>query len=218
MRPHIVLFCLVIALANYLGAQPEAQATKILQDLESKIKSHQDITYEFTLKVEWPEDKPLVKKGIFYSRLESYRLDLPDFLIVTNLNDHWVVDKNGKEIQIHDYQTPDPSDLSSPQNILAIYKNPDYEYRLSYSGDRGGEQVHEIEFKPLDRYSEYSKARLTIDDTGNEINKIEVFVKDGTRYHLTIDKFTTDTNLEDSLFAVDVLDFPDYHVEDLRLE
>ena len=74
----------------------------------------------------------------------------------------------------------------NPSTLLAIYDNPNFAYQLYFDGTKGGKEVQEIEFKPTDRFSEYSKARLTVDKQEHRIRTVEVFGKDGTRYLLTI--------------------------------
>jgi outer membrane lipoprotein-sorting protein len=190
---------------------------KILQTLEKKVTDYKDLTYHFSLKVEIPESEPILREGTFYTQGTKYRLEMGNYVFVTNGQSQWVVDMEASEVQIHDYEDINENDLTHPQNLLALYNNPDFDYLLTYEGLDNKKTVQKIEFKPLDRGSEYAKARLTIDKDQGMINFMEVFLKDGTRYLLTISDALGDQNLAASSFEVKKSDYPDYHIDDLRL-
>ncbi|MBK8502842.1 MAG: outer membrane lipoprotein carrier protein LolA [Saprospiraceae bacterium] len=196
---------------------PDAEATKILQDLEKKMQNFADIIYHFTLQVEIPEAETQFQKGVFYTKKEAYRLEVSDYILLTDGRLQWVVNKEAKEIQIHDFEPLNSEDLSHPQNLLAIYNNPEFDYRLEFEGAQGDKMIQQIEFKPLKKDSEYTKARLTINKKSGFIDQIELLTKDGSRYFLTIEKTNGNQKLATSLFQVQKEDFPNYQFEDLRL-
>lgn len=215
------ILILVLALQNQVSGQegrnPDPNAMKVLQALEKKVTGYKDLTYHFSLKVEIPESEPIFREGTFYTQGSKYRLEMGNYIFVTNGQSQWVVDKEASEVQIHDFEDIDENDLTHPQNLLALYNNPDFDYLLTYQGLENKKTVQKIEFKPLDRSSEYTKARLTIDQDQGLISYMEVFLKDGTRYHLTISDTLGNQNLAVSSFEVKKDDFPGYHIEDLRL-
>ncbi len=219
-RIHLYILC-CICLPSLMHGQsvgsPDSAATKILQKLEAKINSFSDVKYTFTLNVDVPESDSVERKGQFYMQGASQRLELGEFLRVSNGEILWVVDKTAKEVQIHNFEAADQSNLADPKNLLALYKNPDYDYQLSFEGMSGMKMVQIVEFKPLDRSSEYSKAKLTIDKKTGLIDLMEVFGKDGTRYKLVIEETKNNQAPSASLFQVEEKDFKDYHFEDLRL-
>jgi outer membrane lipoprotein-sorting protein len=200
-----------------MDRDPDPRALKSLQALEKKVAAYVDLTYHFSLKVEIPESEDVTREGTFATQGSKYRLEIGDYVFVTNGQSQWVVDKQAAEVQIHDHEAVADDDLTHPQNLLALYKNPDFDYQLTYEGQEQKKIVHKIEFKPLDRSIEYTKARLTLDQQTGMIDRMEVFLKDGTRYTLTIQKFVANQNLPLSSFEIKKGDFPDYHREDLRL-
>ncbi|MCB0687812.1 MAG: outer-membrane lipoprotein carrier protein LolA, partial [Saprospiraceae bacterium] len=101
--------------------------------------------------------------------------------------------------------------------LLSIYNNPDFDYHLEFEGMEGTKMIQKIEFKPLSKDSEYTKARIIISQKTGLIDTIELFSKDGSRYYLHIDKTNSNQNLAASLFQIKKEDFPGYHQEDLRL-
>lgn len=217
---RILLLLLLLPCTSIIGQtdrNPDAEATKILQELESKMDSYDDVTYQFTLKIEIPEADAQVQKGVFYTKREAYRLEVLDYLLLTDGRQQWVVNKDAKEIQIHDFEPLDRENLSHPQNLLAIYNNPEFDYRLEFEGAQSDKMIQQIEFKPLKKDSEYAKARLTINKKSGFIDQIELITKDGSRYMLTIERTTGNQKLATSLFQVRKEDFPNYQIEDLRL-
>jgi hypothetical protein len=181
------------------------------------MESYADVTYHFTLQIEIPEAETKVQKGLFYTKKEAYRLEVSDYILLTDGRFQWVVNKEAKEIQIHDFEPLDPENLSHPQNLLAIYNNPDFDYRLEFEGAQGEKMIQQIEFKPLKKDSEYAKARLTINKKTGFIDQIELLTKDGSRYLLMIEKTNGDQHLVQTLFQMKKEDFPNYQIEDLRL-
>ena len=216
----VILILNVVAVLNALSAQndrnPDPKATTILENLESTMHTLEDVTYLFELQISQPEMESQTKSGTFYTKGAKYRLELDNYLFITDATSQWVVDQDAQEIQIHDY-VAQGDDLTNPQNLLAIYNNPAYDYRLLFEGAQGENLIQQIEFKPLDRTSEYSKAKLTIDKRTGYITDIEVFVKDGSRYNLKIKETNPNTGLALNLFHVEKEQFPSFQTEDLRL-
>jgi len=87
--------------------------------------------------------------------------------------------------------------------------NEDYE---------NGVAIQQIEFKPISKDSEYSKMRVTIDRKKTQLLRIKAFSKDGARYTMEVNKFTTNGTYKDADFVFDTAQFPDVFVEDLRIE
>ena len=191
---------------------PDPAAEKILKALASTIDSYENVSYDFTLTVEYPDMEPQIQEGSFTQAGTKYRLTLPEFIIVTDGVSQWVVDKGAEEVQILDYESPDPNDITTPQGLLTIYQNPNFDYILS--GESG--QTQQIEFKPLDRNSEYSKARISVDKSKDALKMIEVFNKDGSRYYLNILEIKHNAGTLPS-FQIKKEDFSGYHFEDLRI-
>jgi outer membrane lipoprotein-sorting protein len=75
-----------------------------------------------------------------------------------------------------------------------------------------------IEFKPLDKYSDYVKVRLTLKgDTGSPV-RVELFEKGGTRTDLLITKISEAENFPADHFVFNPTAYPDIRIEDLRID
>lgn len=219
MRIVSYIFCLIVLWSPTTAQNdrnPDARATSILKNLEKNMQALTDVTYLFALDISRPETESQTKNGIFFTQGDKYRLELEPFLFITDATSQWVVDKKSLEIQIHDY-IEQSDDLTNPQNLLAIYNNENFDYRLLFEGAQGDMLIQQIEFKPLERTSEYSKGKLTIDKRTGYISEIEVFGKDGSKYMLHIKETKPNSGLVDSLFVVEDKDFSGFQKEDLRL-
>jgi outer membrane lipoprotein carrier protein len=81
-----------------------------------------------------------------------------------------------------------------------------------------GKKVTQIEFKPLDRDSEYSKMVLYVDEKSKEMAQMKVFSKDGGRYTLKINDIVANKKYAMETFTFDESKFPGIHIEDLRID
>ena len=79
-----------------------------------------------------------------------------------------------------------------------------------------GKVRHFIEFKPTDRYSEYSKLRMVIDKNTNAVVRIKAFAKDGARYTLSLDRFSPNKSYAADFFTFSKAKYEGYYVEDFR--
>ncbi len=216
--PFLILF--TVSFIWQTGAQnvsrdPDPRATKLLIDLETKIEQSKAVIYEFTLELNFPDEEPVIQKGTFLQSGDKHNLEIGEYGFVTDGQvSYWVIDKQRKEIQIHDYTAPTDDDLTNPQALLKIYSNENFDYQMIGTGP-AGESV--IEFKPLRKGSDYIKARLSLSKS-NMIEQIELFNRDGSRYVLNINDINLSPRVEQNAFVVDPGKYQGYHVEDLRIE
>jgi outer membrane lipoprotein carrier protein len=75
----------------------------------------------------------------------------------------------------------------------------------------------QIEFKPKDKKSEYSKLRISIDEKAGAIEHIKAFAKDGSRYTFSVTKLTPNKAFDADYFKFDAKKYPGVKVEDLRI-
>ena len=105
----------------------------------------------------------------------------------------------------------------SPKDLLKAYEWDNYIYVLVNEFSENTRVVQQIEFKPTDRDSDYSKIRLTLDKKTSEVINIKTFGKDGSRYTLTVNKLLPNASINASTFTFAKNECPDCHFEDLRI-
>ncbi len=197
-----VLLSSILFLPGMMAQNSDAAATEILKQLAQNIQDLQNISYDFELKISYPEEEPTLMKGTYLQKGERYRLETPSHHFISDGKSKWVVDLANKEVQIHDFIPSDGTEISDPQAILNIYQNPHFDYRLAFDGLMEGKDVQIIEFKPRDRSGELAKASLIIDKDLGDISSMDVLNRDGSKLDLQIHDVRKNTAGHDNTFVI----------------
>lgn len=196
----------------------DPQARAILDKLRKKFDAFNSLEADFTLEIQFPEQPKEVQKGTLIRQGDKYKLDLSSHSAVSDGKSLWMIIHNQKEVQVDN--VPDPADgnesLLTPQALFNFYENGKYVYQFVNEFVENGKLVQIIEFKPLDKYSDYSKLRLVVDKRKNEMVSVTAFSKDGSRYIFTIGTFVPNKAYAANFFTFDKSKYSDYYVEDLR--
>lgn len=197
-------------------SDPEAKV--ILDKVSQKYEAYKSIEIDFDMTVEIPEEEVVVQKGKMIQSGDKYFLDIPQLAIYCDGKIIWTHLKEQKQVQINDYEEDEESEeILSPKDILKIYKEDKYFYVLMNEAYEKGVMIQEIEFKPKDRDSEYSKMRLTINKNTSEIMRVKVFARDGSRFTFSIGKTNPDKQFNADTFVFVKSKAPDVtDIEDLR--
>lgn len=198
------------------STQSDPAAKAVLDKVRAKFEGYSSLEAEFSLVIELPEEPKEVQKGKLQQKGEKFRLNLESHGIVSDGESIWLHLKNAQEIQISDVEEGD-GELLSPKDLLQIYESEEYVYVLANEFMENNRPVQQIEFKPLDRDSEYSKLRMTLDKKSSDIVRIKVFAKDGSRYTLNMNKMKPNVSFAADHFTWTKKECPDCYVEDLRL-
>lgn len=196
---------------------PEAKA--ILDKTKMLYESFKTMEANFTMEIEIPEEDVEVQQGKLIQSGKKFQLSLPDIQIYNDGTTVWTYMKGNKQVQISDAEDiEDSEDFLTPNDILKMYERGDFFYVLMNVAKEGNTPIKQIEFKPKDPDSEYSKMRLTINSKNNQIKRIKMFSKDGSRFTLKIDELATNKSYTDGSFKLDTKALPkDTSVEDLRI-
>jgi len=101
----------------------------------------------------------------------------------------------------------------------AIYSNNEFVWvHVTAEPLLDGKKVTQIEFKPLDRDSEFSKLVLYVDKKSKKMAQMKVFSKDGGRYTLKINDIVPNKKYDLDVFTFDSSKYPGIHEEDLRID
>ena len=196
----------------------DPQAKKVLDKIRKKYEGFKTLEAAFTLTIEIPGEAKAVQKGAIAQEGEKFRLEMDQQVIVSDTKTTWMYLKKNNEVQITDAE-PLSSDngFMTPKDLLKRYEKGDFLYAITEKTTEGGKVLTQIEFKPKDKKSEYSKLRVSIDEKAGAIAAIRAFAKDGARYTFSIGKLTTNKNLAASYFQFDAKKYPGVKVEDLRM-
>ena len=197
--------------------ESDPQAKSILDKLRKKYQGYQSLETAFTLEIEIPEQKKEVQQGKIAKQGKKYRVDIASQTIISDGTALWLVLHNNKEVQINDM--PDASEddnILSPEALFNFYDKGAFVYFLVNETTVAGRVVQQIEFKPLDRNSEYSKFRLNVDKAALTVQSMTAFAKDGSRYTIKMGALTPNKSFAANHFSFDKSKFSGYRVEDLR--
>lgn len=217
-----VKIALVILIACFI-VNVQAQGTKdplakaILESMEKEYDSYASMEMQFNLEIALPEEVPDIQEGSLLQKGEQFFLKLDDQEIISDGKDIWVILKSSEEVQINNIDETD-GEMMSPKDMIRLYESEDFEYFLINEMREDGKKIKQIEFKPTDRDSEYSKMRLTVYAKDNKMKRLKIFSKDGSRYTLNITKITPEASITKGSFLFNQDNYPGFHIEDLRLD
>lgn len=194
---------------------PEAQ--KVLDKVSKKYEAYKTIEATFSLKIEIPEEPIDEQIGKLKQEGEKYNVDLNDYSMICDGENFWVHNKRNEEVQLND-PPEEEEEMMAPQDFYNFYKKGKYLYALTNAIVEKGIPLLQIEFKPLESDSEYSKIRMTIEKKTSAVKRIKVFSKDGSRFTLEIQKFKANKKFTKADFTFDKSKFPNAHLEDLRFK
>lgn len=220
-----LIFTFLLSLTTGLFAQkaapaekPDPQAKKVMERIRKKYDSYKTLEAGFSLTIEVPGQPKEVQKGTVGQEGDKFRLEMDAQTIVSDGKTNWVYLKKNNEIQINDVD-PEESDngFFTPKDLLRRYDKGDFLYAITDKISEKNRVLTQIEFKPVDKSSEYAKLRVSIDEKAGTIESIKAFAKDGSRYAFLVDRLTTNKPFSAGYFQLDAKNYPGAHVEDLRM-
>jgi len=215
----IAICCVATTFAQTEKETSDPKAKAILEKMRTKYEAYKTVGADFTLTIEIPEEEKEVQSGTIAQSGDKYRVDLEHQAVYSDGTSLWLFMKNSNEVQINDVDDFDEEgEMLSPKDLLRIYEKEDFIYQLVNEDYENGVAIQQIEFKPTDRDSEYSKMRVTLDKKNMQIRRIKAFSKDGSRYTMEVKKFKPNSKYTSADFVFNPDDYPDIFVEDLRIE
>ncbi len=193
---------------------PEAQ--RVLDKVSKKYEAYKSIEATFSLEIEIPEEPVDKQTGTLKQQGKKYNVDLSSYSMICDGKNFWVHNKQNKEVQLNDPPEEGDDEMMAPQDFYNFYKKGKYLYALTNAIVEKGVPLLQIEFKPLESDSEYSKIRMTIEKKTSVVKRIKVFSKDGSRFTLAIQDFKANKKYTAADFIFNEKKFPGVHIEDLR--
>ena len=217
------LFCTISLISfgqdftSSTDSDPEAKA--LLDKIKKQYQSYKSLEAVFTLDIEIPEQPKEVQKGTISQQGNKYNLQLGSQSVISDGKAIWLIMENNKEVQINDIpEEGEDNSILSPQSLFTFYEKGDFVYIMAneFHDKATGKNVQQIEFKPLDKDSEYIKLRLTVEKGTGVVQNIKAFSRDGSRFTFTLDKISPNKTFAASHFSFDKEKYKGYYIEDLR--
>jgi outer membrane lipoprotein carrier protein len=227
LRP-LLLTAVFALFALAAAAQPTNQYTKsgdsdpaakaILGKVKTKYDAYKSLEASFKLLIEIPNQPQEEQAGKLIQQGDQFRLELADQRLISDGKSVWLHLVRNKEVQINNFEEGEDAGFLSPKDLLRVYEREDFVFVLLNEYAEAGKVLQDIEFKPLDPNSEYSKMRVSIEKATNEIKRIKAFAKDGSRYTLSVGALKANQSYPASTFVWNKSECPDCYVEDLRID
>jgi len=203
------IFCLSLCLST-------AQDNFTEESVKQAYESYEAHKFNFILDIEYPGHEGDKITGHLIQRGDKFVLDMGERTIISDNESVWVYLKERNEVQINDADFEESDELMKPSDLFRMYNSGQYIFALNHTGTEAGQAISQIECKPKDKHSEYSKLRLTFLDASNEIKRIKIFFKDGSRMIMKITDHSPGYTTDENTFAFNKKDYKGVIVEDLR--
>ncbi len=200
--------------SDYNPKDPKAK--EVLDKLTNKAKSYSSMHVEFDYTMENLQEKSNDKhSGEFWIKDKKYKIHLMGSHIYFDGKTQWTHMVDAEEVNVTEPDEDDESILN-PTNIFSFYKEG-FKYRYNDVKTINGIQVHEIDLFPENpKEKQFTKVRLHINKSNNDIQSIKYFGKDGINYIIDVKKLTPNISIADTAFTFDKSKNPDVEIIDLR--
>lgn len=220
---YLVITSMII-LAGGLIAQPKNVADKsdprakaILDRLKKNFEKNRSSEVSFDLIIELVGQKQEKQKGKFIQSGKKFYATSNDQEIFCDGKTVWMYMKDANEVQVNTFDPNATDELMTPQRIIKMYETGEYMYAITGEETIGNKKLTNIEFKPKNKNSEYSKIRLGIDKTDNP-DYIKVFSKNSSTFTLVFKEVLFNKAYQNDSFAFNAKKYPGVHIEDLRVD
>ncbi len=213
------LYCSITFGQQYNSAQEsDPKCIALLDQVSTTYFQDKEYNLDYTIAMEIP-GYPLEQfSGEITQSGDNYKLTFGNQEVYAFEDTQWTYSKEKNEVLVDERLDENGSVFFTPNTILDFYKSGDFIAMIANSEALGTATRYYVEFKPISTESEYSKIRFEItQDVNSELEKISLFAKDGSKYKITINEIQLLEDLADSTFIFDAEQYPDVHIEDIRL-
>jgi len=204
----IILFSVII-LPFALHGQDQADTKSLMDRVSKKLQSYTTLKAEFSFTLSNPEEKiDDTHDGSLLLNGSKYRLNIMGILAICDGETLWTVNEELKEANIID---PDENEMFNPKSIFTLYeKNFKYE-PVAVAGDKVT-----VDLFPTGKDETYSRIRMDILKSKDQIDRVVYFSKDGNQYIIKIKSFSSNIPADERMFVFDAKQFPGVKVFDMR--
>ncbi|MEG1555757.1 MAG: outer membrane lipoprotein carrier protein LolA [Bacteroidales bacterium] len=214
MNKKVFFLFFYLLSAFFLNAQNvDGGATNLLQELSSKYHNFTTIKIDYTYKSEKEKKVLGSEKGKMTLKGNKYYMTFGAQTFYCDGVTLWNHQKESNEVSIFAYEEEEDM-LFNPAKLL---ENWEKEFRAKFIREEfeNNKIVQIIDMMPLKSKS-YYKIRLFIDKNKKEIIRASLYEKDNTIYTYFVDKFITNSPVEDSFFHFNTSQYPNITINDMR--
>ena len=208
MKILLFAFCL-FTVSAYAQPSKDSKSQNILNKLSTKMKNYKSFYVEFSAHVknsatgmnESEIGKGWVKGKKFYA---SYG----DNTIISNGLKTWTVVKEEKSVYQSD--ATDDEESMNPKKLMTIWEDG-FKNKYQKEATLNNEKVHVIMLYPKNPADvDYHTIILYVSKNSMELKKAIMKAKDGTTMTYALNKFSTNSTVEDTKFVFNIRKYPGY--------
>ena len=207
MRTKNIIACLLLLFAaQAVSAQNNADA--IIRVLVDQIKSHKNVEmiYNYQLNANG-QNLGDAEKGHAWLQGEAYKIELQDQQTISDGKTIWSYLIEDEEVMVSN------ASEGTDNTPLKLLTTLDESYAASLVGmDAQGVATIEL----ANPKGQYRRVTLKANVNKAEIKNLDVYMEDGSKLLVTVDKMTFDQELDEKFFTFDAKKHPNVDVIDMR--
>ena len=204
-----ILLALIVA---GVSAQKDPEAVKVLTEFGNKATSAPSVRIDFGITAyDSQEDNETTMEGSAVIRGDSYRVTLPDNILLADGNAVWNFMPDLNEVTITESDPTDESFLSRPSLLFTMYRE-DYKVRMLEQSPRDWT----IDLYPEDLNMNLVRIRMIIGKQNHDLISAEYKTKDGITLTLTALKYDLSFSRPAGYFTFNPADHKGVEVIDMR--
>lgn len=210
-------FTFSMAEATPSATSVKATESDLLEKVSAVYKGYKTIRADFTFAY-FQNEQDLIGRTeegrlLLDQTNGKYRISTSSQVLISDGVVQWAVLKDAEEVQVTEASSQNGS--ITPLNVFSFF---DKGYTIQSLGaeSNGGMALSVIELTPEDRRKTYSKIKLRINKSNNQIVDVTVFDKNNSRYRYTIRQLKANDPIAAKEFVFDPAEFPGMEIVDLR--
>lgn len=209
-----ILIALILISQTLVFAQSNIDAKTLLDEVNSKAKSYDNISIDFKyVLINTEENIKQEMRGDVVLQGDKYVLNAFGVTRIFDGKTLYNISPEDEEVTISSENTEDESTIT-PSKMLSFYKEG-YNYQMDIVQNINGRKIQYVKLIPIDSNSEIKNVLLGVDvKTKHIYNLIEVG-SNNTKTTITVNSFKTNEPLSKTLFTFDKSKYKDYYINKL---
>ena len=207
MNKRNIIVCLAFLFAaQAVSAQNNAET--LIRLLVNQLKSHKNIEMGFNYQIS-PDGKTLgdSEKGHAWLQGEAYKIEMADQQTISDGKTIWTYFVDAEEVMVSN--ATDGTDNTPLKLLTSLDEN--YVATLTSINPNGLATIELANPK-----GQYKRVTLKINATKAEIKSADIYVDDGSKIVIAVEKMKFDQELGDEFFTFDSKKHPNVDVIDMR--
>ena len=189
-------------LATQTFAQSDPNAKKILDAVESKLKTMSSLQANYSLTSTTKTGKNAGSKtGTLLLKNGKYMISDKSLQIYCDGVTLWRYDPEANEVAVG--TAPAHDNAFTPLNFFTTFWNKEFIFKLNGIKPVGGKSLAQIELTPTAKNTNYLKVYLTVDQTQNVITGMKIVENSGNSDDYSVSSLKTNVPLADNTFVFD---------------